>query len=331
MDTRRIQVTQGESYMITLPKDWAESMGLKKNDSVGVEVQSNGDLLVSPVKKIEVPKDVKKINATNMKGDDSLYRQLVGAYISGHSMIEVFSEQPLSNSAVSIVNSFAQTSIGMEVVEEDNYRILIKDLMDHTEIRPGKSLERMGILVRKMIDDVLDSAVSGDGTRIADMERRDVEVDRVHWLISRQNSIYKKDPWICKKIGSSLCELTNHIAVSRILERIGDHTVLLSKNLTTLMDDRKAEAVDKGIREIGKEIVKLYNDSVTGWLRTDMALAEQCIEEGEKMVRKIEKTFKKMEVDVYTASPTSLIAGSSKRIAEYCIDISELTINAAMG
>ncbi|MCL2032875.1 MAG: phosphate uptake regulator PhoU [Methanomassiliicoccaceae archaeon] len=330
MDTRRIQVTQGESYMITLPKDWAESMGLKKNDSVGVEVQSNGDLLVSPVKKMEAPKDIKKVNVTGIKSEDFLYRQLIGAYISGHSMIEVFSDQPLSNSAVGVVNSFTQTSIGMEVVEEDNYRILIKDLMDHTEIRPGKSLERMSILVRKMIDDVLESAASGNGARIADLEKRDVEIDRVHWLISRQNSIYKKDPWICKKIGSNLCELTNHIAVSRILERIGDHTVLLSKNLMMLMDDKKAEAVDKGIRETGKEIMKLYSESITGWLKTDINIAEQCIEEGEKIVRKIEKTFKKMEVDVYTASSASLIAGSSKRIAEYCIDISELTINAAM-
>ena len=330
MDTRRIQVTQGESYMITLPKDWAESMGLKKNDSVNVEVQSDGDLLVSPVKKVEVPRNVKRIDTTDIKKEDFFYRQLVGAYISGHSMIEAFSEQPLSNSVINVVNSFTQTSIGLEVVEEDNYRILIKDLMDHTEIGPHKSLERMSILVRKMIGDVFEYAIGGETSRISDMERRDVEVDRVHWLISRQNNIYKKDPWLCKKMESSLCELTNHIAVSRILERIGDHTVLLSRNLLTLMNENKAEAVDKGIRESGDEILKLYGESVRGWLKTDMNTAEWCIEEGERLVKKIEKIFKKVEVDIDTASSASLIAGSAKRIAEYCIDISELTINAAM-
>ena len=330
MDTRRIQVTQGESYMITLPKDWAESMGLKKNDSVNVEVQSDGDLLVSPVKKIEIPKDIKRIDTTNIKKEDFFYRQLVGAYISGHNMIEAFSEQPLSNTVIDVVNSFTQTSIGLEVVEEDNYRILVKDLMDHAEIGPQKSLERMSILVRKMISDVFESAVNNDSVRIEDMERRDVEVDRVHWLISRQNNIYKKDPWLCKKIGSSLCTLTNHIAVSRILERIGDHTVLLSKNLMALMNDKKSEAVDKGIRDIKDEIMKLYSESVKGWLKTDMETAEWCIEEGMRLVKKIEKTFKKVGADVNTASSASLIAGSAKRIAEYCIDISELTINAAM-
>lgn len=330
MDTRRIQVTQGESYMITLPKEWAESMGLKKNDSVNVEVQSDGDLLVSPVKKVEVPKDIKRINTTSIKNENYLYRQLIGAYIAGHNMIEAYADHPLSNSVINIVNSFTQTSIGLEVLEEDNFRILIKDLIDHTELRPHKGLERMSILVRKMIDDVFESAVNNDPSYIKDMEKRDVEVDRVHWLISRQNNIYKKDPWLCKKTGSNIIELTNHIAVSRILERIGDHTVLLSKNLMTLMDEKKAVAVDKGIKEIGKEIMKLYSDSVSGWLKTDMDAAEKCIEDGEKIVAKIEKIFKKVEVDLETASSTSLIAGSAKRIGEYCMDISELTINAAM-
>jgi phosphate uptake regulator len=162
------------------------------------------------------------------------------------------------------------------------------------------------------------------------MEKRDIEADRLHWLISRQNSIYKKNPWLCKKMGLSICVLTNPIAVSRILERIGDHALLVSKNLLTLTEEGKSEAVDKGIREVGKDLIEIYNGSITGWLKTDMDLAEQCIEKGEKMVKRIEKTFKKVEIDVDTASATTLIAGSSKRIAEYCIDIAELTINAAM-
>jgi phosphate uptake regulator len=329
MNTRRIQITQGESYMITLPKEWAESAELKKNDSVNVDVQPNGDLIVSPVKKVDTPKNIKRIDTRNIK-EDFLYRQLIGAYISGHNMIEAYSENPLTDSVIDIINSFTRTSIGLEIVEEDNYRILIKDLMDHSEIKPNKNLERISTLVRKMITDVFESAASGDCSFIKDMERKDVEVDRVQWLISRQSNIYMKDPWLCKKTGLNLTQLTKHLVVCRILERIGDHTVLMSKHMTTLMDEKKAEAVDKVIGEIGKEILNIYNASVNSWLKTDMNAAEICIEEGEEMVKKIEETFMKMEIDLDTASPTSLIAGSSKRIAEYCIDISELTINAAM-
>lgn len=330
MDTRRIQVTQGESYMITLPKEWAGSMGLKKNDSVNVEVQSNGDLLIAPVRKVDASKDIKRINVSDVQSDASLYRRLVGAYISGHNTIEVASDTGIKNNVAEVASSFTQTSIGLEIVEEDSRRILIKDLMDHTEIKPSKSIERMSLLVGKMIGDVFESALTGDISNLSDIEKRDVEVDRIHWLISRQSSIYKKNPWLCKKADSDLSELTKHLAVSRIVERIGDHAVLVSKNLTVLIGENKAQAVDKSLREFGKDILNLYENSMRSWLRTDMDAAEGCIESGEKMVKKIEKTFKKTEVDVETASATSLIAWSSRRIAEYCIDISELTINAAM-
>ena len=48
MDIRKIQVTGGSSYMITLPKDWVESVGLRKNDPVNVQVQSDRSLSVYP-------------------------------------------------------------------------------------------------------------------------------------------------------------------------------------------------------------------------------------------------------------------------------------------
>ena len=315
--------------MFTLPKDWAETMGLKKNDTVNLEVQPNGDLLVMPNKKADLERNMKRIDANGIS-DDFLYRQLVGAYISGHDTIEVFSEGHLGHNASDIVNAFTQTSIGLEIVEEDNNRILIKDLMDHTEIRPSKSIERESVLVRKMISDVFESAYTGDVSYLSNVESRDMEVDRIHWLISRQSNIYKKNPSLCRKAESDLCQLTKHLAVSRIIERIGDHAVLVSKHLTELTNEKKADAIDKSIREFGEDILELYNSSIRAWIGNDMMAAEDCIEKGEKMVKKIEKTFRKTAIDLDTASATSLIAGSSKRIAEYCIDIAELTINSAM-
>ena len=47
MDVRRVQVTGGSSFMITLPKAWADSVGLKKNDPVSVVPQQNGHRLLT--------------------------------------------------------------------------------------------------------------------------------------------------------------------------------------------------------------------------------------------------------------------------------------------
>ena len=43
MDIRKVQVTGGSSYVITLPKDWAEAQQVKKNDPLGLIAQPRRD------------------------------------------------------------------------------------------------------------------------------------------------------------------------------------------------------------------------------------------------------------------------------------------------
>ncbi len=42
MEIRKVQITGGSSYVVTLPKDWAESLKIKKNDPLGLIVQPDG-------------------------------------------------------------------------------------------------------------------------------------------------------------------------------------------------------------------------------------------------------------------------------------------------
>ena len=328
MDIRRIQITGGSSYMVTLPKEWAESVNLKKNDPIRLETQPDGSLLIYPNnyrEKVDNPRIIDAI------GDSVfLYRQLIGAYIAGHREIIVKSEIPISGNTAAVVSGFTQTSIGMEIIEEDEKHIVIKDLMNHNEMRPTKSLERMKVLVMNMISDTYDSAFSGNFKILSNMDHRDTEVDRIYWLLSRQGCIYQKDVSICRKLDIDLNSLGRELVVSRMLERIGDHIVIISNNLTELDNEGKIDSVAKSLCGFGKEMVSLFNDSARGWFDTDMDVAENCIERGAQTVEKIKKSFGEIPLDSETASPTSMIASSSRRIAEYCIDISEQTINEAM-
>ena len=48
MEIRKVQVTGGSSYVITLPKEWVKSMEIQKNDPVGLIAQPDGTLLITP-------------------------------------------------------------------------------------------------------------------------------------------------------------------------------------------------------------------------------------------------------------------------------------------
>ncbi len=331
VDQRRIQMTGGSSFMITLPKDWAESVGLKKNDTVGLQPQPNGSMIIYPGgEQATHAGSTKIINVDQINDRDFLYRQLVGAYIAGHDVIELSSETEISSMAASIASSFTQTAIGLEILEESDNRIVIKDLMDQGEIKPTKSVERMKVLVRNMLNDLLDALMDRSTESIGNMSDRDREVDRLDWLISRQVNIHQKDITLSRRMGMDLCEITRCSTVSRSIERIGDHAVLLASNLVPMIEGN-SKSVDARILDIGRDVVTLFTDSVATWSGKNMEAANLCIERGETLVQR-SKEIAEMDgiYDEKTAMAAELISGSVKRIAEYSMDIAEIAINSVM-
>ena len=93
--------------MITLPKEWAETVGLKKNDPVSLDVQNDGSLIIFPNGMEERNlSSTKCIDVNDISDNDFLYRQLVGAYIAGHNMIELRSNDKLASEHIDVVSSF---------------------------------------------------------------------------------------------------------------------------------------------------------------------------------------------------------------------------------
>lgn len=317
--------------MITLPKDWADTVGLKKNDAIGLQPQPDGTLVLYPGgKESAVAVSTKVVDTDGITDRDYLYRQLVGAYIAGHDIIELRSSTELSSMATSVASSFTQTAIGLEIMEESDDLIVIKDLMDQAEMRPTKSVERMKVLARNMLNDVLGCLEERDAAGLNTMNDRDREIDRLDWLISRQVNIHQKDITISRRMGMDLCEIARCATVSRTIERIGDHAVLLAKNFRPLMES-DSTGFDMDVIALGREVVSLFVESVGTWSSEDMSAANACIEKGEVLVGMSEELSERAcGMDGKPAMAAELIAGSVKRIAEYSMDIAEVAINSAM-
>ncbi len=332
MEIRKVQITGGSSMMITLPKEWADTVGLKKNDAVSLDVQGDGSLVVYPNgKELKEVSTTKCIDVSDINDRDFIFRQLIGAYIAGHNTIKITSDTKLNGIHIGVASSFVQTAIGLEIIEENDNNIIIQDLMNQNQIRPMKSLERMEVLVRNMLNDIMDSIENKDPTLFAGMNDRDKEVDRIHWLILRQVSINQKDPTISRKQGMSIATITRCSSISRIIERIGDHAVLLSKNMVSLVKDPTTSDIDKEIVKAGRDAIALFSDSIHTWKMKDMVSANDCIERGKELAESIAKRSKNIVgLTGDTAVSNELVAGSVKRIVEYSMDISEIAINATM-
>ena len=81
MEIRRVQMTGGASFVVTLPRIGLKNRGIKKNDPVGLIVQPDGTLLVTKKVTEEPLQKIKEIDG----GTDPafLFRLLIGTYLTG--------------------------------------------------------------------------------------------------------------------------------------------------------------------------------------------------------------------------------------------------------
>ena len=321
MEIRRVQITGGSSYMITLPKPWAESRGLKKNDPVIVIEQNDGGLLLTTDGGEATRDSVKTLSTCDFSSPDALYRCMIGAYIAGHDQILLKSQGPFKGTDLEAISEFTQTSMGMEIVEEDEDRILIKDLIDHSEVIPQKNVKREYLLVKRMVAD----ALSSDPPTATEIDLRDTEVDRIHWLVQRQASIYQHDIGLSGKTGLPLTAVMSCMGVSKTLERVGDHAVLLVKNLSVL-DGADRKKVVSNLEPLSKMVLDYIGKSMDSWTAADESLAEEVIRSKKALQSAVPRYFS----DIANRDAGNLLRGSISRIIDYCSDIAESAINVAM-
>ncbi|MCL2509787.1 MAG: phosphate uptake regulator PhoU [Methanomassiliicoccaceae archaeon] len=316
--------------MITLPKDWANSVGLKKNDTVGIRVQPDGALSLYPKGNIPSPRrSTKIIDATDMKDREFFFRQLVGAYIAGHTTILIKSEHPMTSEVTSAVTSFVQTAIGLEMIEADESQILVANLIEHDAIDTKKIIERMGLLVKSMLWDFYVAASSGDLSSIKEMHSRDTEVDRIYWLTSRQYNIYQKDVAAPHKMSLPLYEMTACLFLSRVLEGVGDHMVNMADSLNAIYNKEGFAVPDKNVHSIGQRVTDLLAKAVKSWITKDILLAEQTIKEADDMIKEMNEAATKAKENSFSAVSDTVLF-SSRRMSEYCKSIAEFAFNLAM-
>jgi phosphate uptake regulator len=318
--------------MITLPKEWGNSVGLKKNDSVGLQAQPDGSLTLYPTGSApEIKRTTKVIDATNIKTRGFLYRQLVGAYIAGHMTIVVTSDPPMPSVVTTASSSFVQTAIGLETIEADDSHILISDLMEQSAVNTKKIVEKMRLLVKGMIHDMYDAAFTGDVDSLRDMNFRYAEINRVHGLIARQCNIAMKDATASRKMNVPLYELSSCLSLSRVLVSIGNHAISTSNYLVLISDVGDLRRVDECIYKTGEGISEILTNSIESWINKDIVLAEQMISDIDGVISSInDKVVSNIKAHNASEYVREIVLFSSKRIMENCRIITELAFNRAM-
>ncbi len=328
-ETRKVQQTGGTSFIIGLPKEWVVVHDIKKNDTLGLITQPDGNLLITTNTKPEDYARIKTFNVDDVTEYSYLFRLLVGAYITGFSKVTIESSQKMKPFVKDCAESFAHIAIGFEIIEESNNYIIFKDLLDPKEMPFEKTIRRMYSLVEGMQEDAISALSSKDVKLIQDVIKRDDDVDRLHWLADRQTHLVFGDVLLCQKMNTTLANASFYQDMSRLLERVGDHAQSIAENVLKIIN--KLTDIDfikkiTHINNISREILLLSLDTI---LKKEVAIAHKTIES----VRELSAACDEIHIDQLNVCDTacaiaiSSIIESERSIGYYAADISEMILD----
>lgn len=326
-ESRHLQFTGGSTYALSLPKDWILSSGLGKGDRVLITRQPDGSLLLRKDGTHKGSKAAKIIESTG--GPPShLLRRLVGAYVAGHSTIEVRFVGRIDPELKRTTRDFAKTAIGPEIVEETTNKVVLQDLADPSEFSPEKCVRRMYLIVRSMHEDAVKALLDADRGLSEDVTRRDSEIDRLYWMILKQYNMMSADPRLSEKLDVTPAKALAFLMAAKMIERIGDHAERIALAAKDLTKDKVPGDIRQRIATESAMAIAIFDKSMEALLTADLQKANAAVDMRERLARAHESLLHSIQaMRGGAAVDIASIVESIARTGFYSTDISEFAIN----
>ncbi|MDG6225534.1 MAG: phosphate uptake regulator PhoU [Candidatus Thermoplasmatota archaeon] len=327
MDTRRVQISGGSTFIVSLPKKWAEKNGIESGTSINLLEDRAGNLVVSPrplTQKVALKAD---IQVTGKESQEGIMRRLVGAYVSGTTSITVTSKDQLPVDVVRTVREFTRLVMGVEIVEERRDAIELQDLIDPADFSMRSGLKRMSYITERMIEDSMKIMTDRQESLLDDVILRDLEVDRITWLIHKEYNMLLVSPRSMEKNQMPLDQALNFLLSSRLIERVADHTVSMAI-LIKEGDIGTNEALIKEVQALGIKSRDIYSDSIKALFTEELSLADSVIDRAKKQRKKADALQRKLfDIPADEAVTLTQLLSSIDRIGAYGADIGKMTLN----
>jgi phosphate uptake regulator len=327
---RKVQVTGGNSFVVSLPKAWVNDVGLKKQDAVAVVTQPDSSLLIVPRRDIRTAtKSEAVIDAALGFDKDVLLRHFISYYLAGYDTIRI----NLGRSDVSlrtfIREGIRRKLVGVEIIEEGTSGILTQCLSGYVDLPLKKALERMSIIAAGMLTDAVTVLHSGGKGLAEEVIQRDDEVDRFYHFLLRQLNIAVRDRSVIQEIGlTSARDCLGYRLVAKSTERVADHSASIASQAESLGSISAGAA--KKVTDMATLSRKIFEGSVTALLRMDAKMAEDAINKTREVVQLEEKLSSEIlapKMSGEQVASAKLILESIRRVAEYGADIAEVAID----
>ena len=328
VETRKVQVTGGSTYTVSIPKGWATDNGI----SAGSEVEfypETDSLFMTP--RTEDQRTEGTLDVTDLEGDE-LTRAVMTMYVSGFDIIALESAR-ISTDQRRTIRQATQGLVGLEVLEETRDRVVIRDLLDSSELSIHNAVTRMRLIALSMLEDAIDALSDLDRDMARDVIQRDDDVDRLWMVVSRIFRSTLRTPKAAEELGVPREVCFDYQSSARQLERIADHATKIA-HISLELDEPVPDDVCDALAELHEESTTVVDDAMNALFADDNAEATRLANVARERVQAIDERARRIdellrELDPARAQLLGLIVDSVSRSADYGGNIAETALQKA--
>ena len=331
-EQRKLQVTGGSTFILSLPKEWATKNELKQGSSMTVREEEDGSLSISPS---SFPKKEKQdeafIKVALNDNYDAVMRTAISAYLDGYNILHVRAQGQtvLSSKLRNHLKHFARHYlVGTEIVIDTPTDLTLQVLLNYPELTVQNALSRMAIIASSMHKEAILTLSNLDYSSAKAVIETDREVNRFGLYIVRLLKLAVSNQRIVKEIGlANQRDCLGYRLIAKAVERTADHSTKIAEN-TLLLKEPVDQEVLKKITDLSSLANSMFENAMEALFKHDFKLAESVIE---KIVQvyKLEKeaVLHLHNVNIEEVVNLRLLIESVRRTAEYASDISEVVLN----
>ena len=328
MERRKVQLTGGSTLTISLPIKWAREVGVKQGDELSLIQRSDNALLMRPMRGKKEEIKSAELVLSEKESLEGNFRYLIAHYLVGYDVIRLLSPGGFdAEKRKWIKEEVRKRLIGMEVVGESSKEMVLKSFLKYEDFTLQDAIQSMSKIILSMQEDVIAALDERDQNLAKDVIERDNEIDRFYLLIVRQLKAAMSDAELAKKIGvGRRRDSLGYRIIVKNMERMGDHLENIAKNAMMITSSVQIN----GIKELGTSAKNLFTKILASLSPIDIEKANEAIREANMLIGTVKELNEQILAEDWSLTDKihalSILEGLGK-IAKYCEDIAEVTIN----
>lgn len=321
LEVRKVQMTKSGTFFITLPKDWAIRNRIHRGSVVASLITPDDKIIIDP-KYASEPAS----RAITVKVGPNLSREIISSYLLGYDLIRIEAKERIMPEQREAIKQVLSRLIGLEIIEEDQSKVVVQCLLEPLALSPEKILRREHLITLSMCKDSVTALLDRDAYLAKNVIARDNEVDRLYFLLIRVLRTIIQNLSLIEKFNMRPIDCLDYRLVAGFIELVADQSSQIAKYVNKFIDVKLSDELSKILSGLHKVILETYDNAVISFLSRNVHMAVS-VREKEPNIRELISKVESLTATLSFERAQDFIAVLSllNRVYDYSVDISDLT------